>query len=153
MCSRSGFGRSARWGPLQALTGFLATFGCFTLIGYVMVKAGVLTWAGDPKGWRADLPFDIGYTLALAVDAETLTAIHLTGIVLGGGDLTARIIIVFLPWFAFGCVLDWARWCTGFAWLPGGLLMGWMLADRLFSKSMFAHLITQAYAKREKAGD
>lgn len=177
--------RPDRWGPLQALTGFLATFGCFTLIGYVMVKAGAFGWAGDAKAWREGVLFDIGVALAVAVlvevffrcavlgiflramkapaaialaalmfggihyllsgfgtaekvDGETLSAIHLTGIILGGGDLSARIITVFLPWFAFGCVLGWARWRTASVWLPSGLLMGWLLADRLFSKAAHA---------------
>lgn len=174
--------RANRWGLLQALTGFLATFGCFTLIGYLMVRAGAFGWEGDAQAWHAELFFDIGMALALAVllegffrcavlgvflramkapaaiawaalmfggvryllsgfgsaesiDGESLTAIHLTGIILGGGDLAARIIAVFLPWFAFGCVLGWARWRTASVWLPGGLLMGWLLADRLFSKA------------------
>lgn len=174
--------RPNRWGPLQALTGFLTTFGCFVLIGYLMVKAGSFAWAEDAKAWRADLYFDIGLMLALAVavevffrcvvlgiflramrptlaialaalmfggirfilggfgnaesfDGETLSAIHLTGIIFSGGDLAARIITVFLPWFAFGCVLGWARWRTASVWLPAGLLMGWLLAERLFSKA------------------
>jgi hypothetical protein len=177
--------RSNRWGPLQALTGFLATFGCFTLIGFLMVRAGAFGWESDAKAWREDLIFDIGLALAVAalvevffrcavlgiflramkapvaialaalmfggvryllsgfstaaaVDAETLSAIHLTGIILGGGDLAARVLTVFLPWFAFGCVLGWARWRTASVWLPAGLLMGWLLADRLFSKTVHA---------------
>lgn len=177
--------RANSGGPLQSLTGFLATFGCFTLIGYLMVKAGAFGWESDAKAWREELLFDMGVTLALAlvievffrcavlgiflramkapvaialaalmfgsvrymlsgfgtaeaVDGETLSAIHLTGIILGGGDLAVRVITVFLPWFAFGCVLGWARWRTASVWLPAGLLTGWLLADRLFSKAAHA---------------
>jgi hypothetical protein len=177
--------RSNPSGPLQALTGFLATLGCFLLIGLVMVKAGAYGWVNDPRAWREGIIFDIGIALALAglvevffrcailgiflramkapaaialaalmlggaryilsgfgtaeaVDTETLSAIQLTGIILSGGDMTARIISVFLPWFAFGCVLGWARWRTASVWLPAGLLMGWLLADRLFSKAAHA---------------
>jgi hypothetical protein len=173
-----------RWGPLQALTGFLMTFGCFVLIGYALVKAGSFGWETDGKAWRADLLFDIGIVLAMsimievffrcvvlgiflramkvplaialaalmfggirfilggfgtaeALDGETLTAVHLTGILFSGGDLTSRIIVVFVPWFAFGCMLGWARWRTASVWLPSGLLMGWLLAERLFSKATY----------------
>lgn len=177
--------RENRWGPLQALTGFLATLGCFLLIGFVMVKAGAYGWVSDPKAWREGLLFDVGLAFALAalievffrcailgiflramnapaaialaalmlggaryilsgfgtaeaVDTETLSAIQLTGIILNGGDVAARVIAVLLPWFAFGCVLGWARWRTASIWLPAGLLTGWLLADRLFSKATHA---------------
>lgn len=177
--------RPNRWGPLQALTGFLTTLGCFLMIGNVMVLAGAYGWVSDPRAWREGLIFDIGMALALAglievffrcailgiflramnapaaialaalmlggaryilsgfgtadaVDTETLSAIQLTGIILSGGDMTARVIAVLLPWFAFGCVLGWARWRTASVWLPTGLLMGWLLADRLFSKATHA---------------
>jgi uncharacterized protein len=176
--------RPNRLGPLQALTGFLATLGCFLMIGLVMVKAGAYGWVSDPKAWREGLLFDVGIALALAalievffrcailgvflramsapaaialaalmlggaryllsgfgtadaVDTETLSAIQLTGIILSGGDMFARVIAVLLPWFAFGCVLGWARWRTASVWLPAGLLMGWLLADRLFSKATY----------------
>ncbi len=176
---------TSRYGPLQSVTGLLATFGCFLMIGHMMVIAGAYGWVSDPQAWREGLLFDIGITLALAalievffrcavlgiflramkapmaialaalmfggtryllsgfgtadaVDPETLSAIHLTGIIFGGGDLAARLITVFLPWFAFGCVLGWARWRTASIWLPAGLLMGWLLADRLFSKATHA---------------
>lgn len=171
-----------RWGALQALTGFLMTFGAFVLIGYAMVKAGAFRWEADATAWRKDLFFDIGITLALAAvievffrcvvlgvflramrvsaaialaavmfggirfilggfanaeafDGETLTAVHLTGVIFGGGNLAQRLAIVFLPWFAFGCVLGWARWRTASVWFPAGLLMGWLLAERLFTKA------------------
>lgn len=174
--------RSNPWGPLQALTGFLATLGCFLMIGHVMVKAGAYGWVSNARAWREGIIFDIGIALALAglievffrcailgiflramkapaaialaalmlggaryilsgfgtadaVDTETLSAIQLTAIILTGGDMTARVIAVLLPWFAFGCVLGWARWRTASVWLPTGLLMGWSLADRLFSKA------------------
>jgi hypothetical protein len=82
------------------------------------------------------IPFILsGFGNAEALDGETLSAMHLTGIVLGGGNLTARIITVFVPWFAFGCVLGWSRWRTASFWLPSGLLMGWLLAGRLFSRA------------------
>ncbi len=174
--------RHNRWGPLQALTGFLATFGLFVLIGYVMVRAGAFRWTADGTAWRKDLLFDIGWTLALAAlievffrcavlgvflramrftpaillaalmfggipfilggfgvaesfDGETLSAVHLTGVIFGGGDMAQRFVTMFLPWFAFGCVLGWARWRTASVWLPAGLLMGWLLAEKLFSKA------------------
>ncbi len=173
---------ASRYGPLEAMTGLLATFGCFLMIGYVMVAAGAYAWQSDPRAWHEGLLFDIGIALALAlliemffrcvvlgiflramkapaaialaalmfggaryllsgfgsadaVDPETLSAVQLTGIILGGGDLAARVIAVFLPWFAFGCVLGWARWRTASVWLPAGLLMGWLLADRIFDKA------------------
>ena len=171
-----------RWGLLQALTGFLLTFGVFVLIGYAMVKVGSFRWEADAASWRRDLLFDIGWTFALAAvievffrcvvlgvflramrvsmaialaalmfggirfilggfsnaetfDGETLTGVHLAGVIFGGGNLAERIVVIFLPWFAFGCVLGWARWRTASVWFPSGLLMGWLLADRLFSKA------------------
>lgn len=171
-----------RWGLLQALTGFLLTFGVFVLIGYAMVKAGTFRWVEDGSAWRSELLFDIGWTLALAAvvevffrcavlgvflralsapisialaaamfgcirfilagfggvdafDGETLSAVHLTGEIFAGGNAMWRVVAVFLPWFAFGCVLGWARWRTASVWLPAGLLMGWLLAERLFSKA------------------
>ena len=171
-----------RRGPLQAVTGFLMTFGCFVLIGYAMVKAGSFRWSADAQAWKENLIFDIGWALLVAVvieiffrcvvlgiflramkisaaialaavmfagiqfliagfgeaeafDGETLSAIHLTGILLGGGEPITRFVVVFLPWFAFGCVLGWARSRTASVWLPAGLLMGWLLADRLFEKA------------------
>lgn len=171
-----------RRGLLQALTGFLMTFGIFVLIGYALVKAGAFRWEADAAAWRRDLLFDIGWTLALAAlievffrcvvlgiflramkasmaialaavmfggirfilsgfgnaeafDGETLSAVRLTGAIFGGGNLSQRIVIVLLPWFAFGCVLGWARWRTASVWFPAGLLMGWLLAERLFSKA------------------
>ena len=174
-----------RYRPLHAMIGFLATFGCFLMIGHVLVAAGASAWESDPRAWHEGLLFGIGIALVLAVlielffhcvvigiflramkapaaialaalmfggaryllsgfepadavDPETLTAIQLTGIILWGGDLAARLIAVFLPWFAFGCVLGLARWRTASIWLPAGLLMGWLLADRLFSKATHA---------------
>lgn len=182
--SRAGGQRIApnRLGPLQGVTGFLMTFGCFVLIGYAMVKAGSFAWVANARAWREDLLFDIGWALVVAMiieiffrcvvlgvflramriafaialaaalfagiqyllagfrnaeayDGETLSAIHLTGILMGGGEPFARFVIVFLPWFAFGCVLGWARWRTMSVWLSTGLLMGWLLAERLFDKA------------------
>ena len=171
-----------RRGPLQAVTGFLMTFGGFVLIGYAMVKAGPFTWSADAHRWNDSLIFDIGWALLIATivemffrcvvfgiflramavpaaiglssfmfagiqfliagfanaeafDDETLSAIHLTGVLFGGGESVTRFVVVFLPWFAFGCVLGWARWRTASVWLPAGLLMGWLLADRLFDKA------------------
>ncbi len=68
-------------------------------------------------------------------DAETLTPFQLGRLLVTGGDPMWRLAAVFLPWFAFGCVLGWARWRTASMWLPTGLLTGWMLADSLFSKA------------------
>ncbi|QTN33103.1 hypothetical protein HZ994_12520 [Akkermansiaceae bacterium] len=76
-----------------------------------------------------------GFGNAEAFDGETLSAVHLTGVVFGGGDFVGRVVTVLIPWFAFGCVLGWARWRTASVWLPGGLLMGWLLAERIFSKA------------------
>jgi hypothetical protein len=216
--------RTGRWEPpLRALAGFMATFGCFTLVGYVMVRMGTVGWESHPDAWRKGLLVGIGFALAFAslaeifyrrvvmgiflgamnvpaaipqaalmfggvryllsgfgaaekLDGETLSALHLTGIILGGGDLAARVITMFLPWFAFGCVLGWARWRTASPWLPSGLLMGWLLADRVFSKAHhavasgffqtgllqllgvcavggFVHLITRNYAKGDNRTD
>ncbi len=68
-------------------------------------------------------------------DAEALTPVGLGRLLLFGGDPVWRVVAVFLPWFAFGCVLGWARWRTASVWLPIGLLTGWLLADSLFSKA------------------
>ncbi|MGJ8642985.1 MAG: CPBP family glutamic-type intramembrane protease [Luteolibacter sp.] len=76
-----------------------------------------------------------GFAVAKSLDGEMLSAIELTGTLLAGGDLLMRIVTVFVPWFAFGCVLGWARWRTASVWLPASLLMGWLLADRLFAKA------------------
>ena len=170
-----------RWGALQGGAGFLASLGCFLLIGIAMVKAGSFAWEGNRMGWLDGFWIGIGFTLAIAIcvevffrqivlgiflravnpvlaialaavmfasvpfilsgfagtggiDGEAISAFGLSGIVLLGGDLSARVVVIFLPWFAFGCVLGWARWRTASIWLPAGLLMGWLLADRLFSK-------------------
>lgn len=175
----TGPGRRA---PLQALTGFLLTFGGFLVIGYVMVKAGAFRWARDAHAWSQDLAFDIGWALIVAavieiffrrvmlgiflgamrsstaialaavmfagtrfvlagfagtesLDGESLSAIHLTGILFGAGEPLFRFVVVFMPWFAFGCVLGWARWRTASMWLPASLLTGWLLAGRLFEKA------------------
>lgn len=83
----------------------------------------------------ASVPFVLsGFVGTEGIDGEALSSLGLSGIVLLGGDLMSRIVVVFLPWVAFGCVLGWARWRTASVWLPTGLLMGWLLADRLFSK-------------------
>lgn len=122
-----------RWGALHALTGFLMTFGAFVLIGYAMVKAGAIALAAVMFG---GIRFILGgFANAEAFDGETLTAVRLTGVIFGGGNLAQRLVIVFLPWFAFGCVLGWARWRTASVWFPAGLLMGWLLAERLFTKA------------------
>ena len=76
-----------------------------------------------------------GFAVARGLDGETLSAVELTGTLLVGGDLLMRIVTVFVPWFAFGCVLGWARWRTASVWLPASLMMGWLLADRLFAKA------------------
>jgi uncharacterized protein len=76
-----------------------------------------------------------GFAVAKALDGEMLSAVQLTGTLLAGGDLAMRVVTVFVPWFAFGCVLGWARWRTASVWLPASLLMGWLLADRLFTKA------------------
>ncbi len=76
-----------------------------------------------------------GFDDARVVDGENLTAYRMTAMLFAGGDLIPRFIIVFLPWFAFGCVLGWARWRTASLWLPTGLLAGWLLVDRIFSQA------------------
>jgi len=81
------------------------------------------------------IPFMLsGFGNAEALDGETLSSLHLKGIVLFG-NLPARIITVFIPCFAFGLILGWSRWRTASFWLPSGLLMGWLLAGRLFSRA------------------
>jgi len=77
----------------------------------------------------------VGFSNLEGIDEEMLSAIRLTGIVVGGGEPFVRLVVVFLPWFAFGCVLGWARWRTASVWLPIGLLMGWLLAARFFEKA------------------
>ena len=85
------------------------------------------------------IPFILsGFAGASGVDGETLSGLHLTAILLAGGDLSSRLIVVFFPWFAFGFVLGWARWRTASVWLSTGLLSGWILVDRLFSKATLA---------------
>ncbi len=88
-----------------------------------------------------------GFGNAAKVDGETLSAFHLTGILFTSGDFLQRVVVVFLPWFAFGCVLGWARWRTASLWLPTGLLTGWLLAERLFSKATDAVPIHDKVAK------
>ena len=84
----------------------------------------------------AGIPFILsGFDNAAGVDGETLSAYQLTAILFGGGDLFTRFIVVFFPWFAFGIVLGWARLRTASLWLSSGLLTGWLLVDRLFSKA------------------
>ena len=84
----------------------------------------------------AGIPFILsGFDSATGVDGETLSAFQLTAILFGGGDLFTRLTVVFFPWFAFGFVLGWARWRTASVWLSTGLLTGWILVDRLFSKA------------------
>jgi hypothetical protein len=191
--------RPNRWGFLQALTGFLLTFGMFVLIGYLLVKAGAFRWEEDGAAWRRELLFDVGWTLALAAvievffrcvvlgvflramnacmaitmaalmfggvrfvlsgfgtadsaDGETLSAVHLAGALFTGGDFAQRLAAVLLPWFAFGFVLGWARWRTASVWFPAGLLMGWLLAERLFAKATLPVEIPGRWAGYLSAG-
>lgn len=82
------------------------------------------------------IPFILsGFDNASRVDGETLSAFQLTAILFGAGDLFARFTVVFFPWFAFGFVLGLARWRTASVWLSTGLLTGWLLVERLFSKA------------------
>ncbi|WP_411826826.1 type II CAAX prenyl endopeptidase Rce1 family protein [Luteolibacter sp. AS25] len=76
-----------------------------------------------------------GFTNYPMVDDETLTPFKLAGMLFLSGDFLERAFVVFLPWFAFGCVLGWARWRTASLWLPVGLLMGWLLSGMVFSKA------------------
>ena len=75
-----------------------------------------------------------GFSKVGAVDGELLGGWRLAGMVLGGGDVFFRLMVVFMPWFAFGLVLGWARCRTASVWLPWGFLAGWLLAERLFSR-------------------
>ncbi len=86
-----------------------------------------------------------GFDNARLVNGEDLSPLGLVGLLLGPGDLLSRVLVFFTPWFAFGCVLGWARWRTASLWLPGGLLMGWILADRLFAKA--THLLPSVGGK------
>ncbi|MFD2255392.1 CPBP family intramembrane glutamic endopeptidase [Luteolibacter algae] len=88
-----------------------------------------------------------GFQNTLSLDGETLTPMHLAQVLFFGGDLIPRFIIVFMPWFTFGCVLGWARWRTASLWLPTGLLMGWLLADQLFTKATKTVEIHDSIAK------
>eukprot|EP00903_Cladosiphon_okamuranus_P003539 g3537.t1 len=76
-----------------------------------------------------------GFAGHAVVDDESLTPFRLAGMLFLSGGFSERVFVVFLPWFAFGCVLGWARWRTASLWLPVGLLMGWLLAGLLFSKA------------------
>lgn len=176
---------------LQGLAGFLLTFGCFTLIGVALVRAGTFTVIGNAKGWSQGLWWNIAMAVLVAllvemffrrvllgvflramqttlgialaalmfagvlfilsgfagvagVDGETLSVFHLAEILFSGKNLLERIVVVFVPCFAFGFVLGWARWRTASMWLPTGLLTGWLLADQLFSK------MTQAVPVNDK---
>lgn len=42
------------------------------------------------------------------------------------------LVAVLLPWWAFGCVLGFARWRTQSLWLPVGLHAGWVFGNGLF---------------------
>lgn len=76
-----------------------------------------------------------GFSNAGAADAETITTFRLLGLLFGGGNFGMRLLLNFLPWFAFGCVLGWARWRTASLWLPVGLLAGWLQVGRLFAEA------------------
>lgn len=96
----------------------------------------------------AGIPFILsGFENAAGVNGETLSAFQLTAILFGGGDLFSRFVVVFFPWFAFGFVLGWARWRTASVWLSSGLLTGWLLVDRLFSKATKAVEIPDRIAR------
>lgn len=70
-----------------------------------------------------------------ASEGETLSALHLVGSIFGGGNLAERLVIVLLPWFAFACMLGWARWRSGSAWFPAGLIAGWLFAEKLMAEA------------------
>lgn len=76
-----------------------------------------------------------GFVGVSGLDGEGVTGLELAGMLLVGGDVAVRFVAVFVPWFAFGCVLGWARWRTASVWLPASLFMGWVLADRLFTRA------------------
>ncbi len=69
-----------------------------------------------------------GFHHAQAYDTETISPVKLAWILFMEGDPLRRIGLVFLPWFAFGCVLGWARLRTASILLPSGLLAGYFLA-------------------------
>lgn len=73
-----------------------------------------------------------GFGSVESFDGEAVSAMELAGAVFGGGNMLERFATVFFPWFAFGCVLGWARWRTASVWLPVGLMMGWLLAEKAF---------------------
>lgn len=179
---RSGTGQAlegGRWGPVLGMGGLLVGFGCFVVIGAMIVKIGVMEWGAGPGGWGRDWLVWLGGALVVATvvefvfrrvmlgiflramgpvaaigmsaamfagmafvlsgfggasgyDGETLSAVHLTGILFGGENVLGRLAGVLVPWFAFGCVLGVARWRTASMWLPTGILMGWLVAERMF---------------------
>ena len=93
-----------------------------------------------------------GFGSVKSFDGEAVSAMELAGALFGGGNMWERVAIVFLPWFAFGCVLGWARWRTASLWLPVGLMMGWLLAERLFLQAAHPVVMTDRVAGYFSAG-
>ncbi len=76
-----------------------------------------------------------GFAHAESYNAENLSGLWLAKILIFEGEPLRRFIVVFVPWFAFGCVIVLARWKSASAFLPAGLLAGSLLAGRVFNKA------------------
>jgi hypothetical protein len=76
-----------------------------------------------------------GFPLTRTYDTETISLSRLVWILFMEGDVLRRMGLVFLPWFAFGCILGWSRWRTASIMLPSGLLAGYFLALCLVKKA------------------
>lgn len=76
-----------------------------------------------------------GFEYAENYNAENLSGLWLAKILIFEGEPLRRIIVVFVPWFALGCVIVLARWKSASAFLPAGLLVGSLLAGRVFNKA------------------
>ena len=119
-----------------ALAVVMEVFFRCVLMGIFLRAMGVWAAIGVSAVMFAGVHFLMsGFAVAKVLDGEMLSAVELTGTLLVGGDLLIRMVTVFVPWFAFGCVLGWARWRTASVWLPASLMMGWLLADRLFARA------------------
>ena len=181
--AKEGFRFEIASNPLvQGLAGFAITFGCFSLIGLGLVKAGEYSWIENAGGWTTKLflrTFSMlivvvaaeafyrcimlkvfgsakgaaaaivmagmmfgginyvlgGFGKTHVLEAEALSGLGLIGVIFYPADFFHRLIVFFVPWFTFGCILAWTRWRTASAWLPGGLLLGWMLSGYLFTRT------------------
>lgn len=90
-----------RWRPLHGLVGFFLSFGCFSLVGYGLLRVGSFRWATDQGAWYDGLFFNIGWAVALVVVLEVFFRCVLLGIFLRAMSLWAAIALAALM---FGAV-------------------------------------------------